>query len=159
MPVQMNSTLLFTGDGVSITHVPLHIILREAFRAEDDQIVNEPDWARSAMFDIDAKVAPEDVPKLKGLSGDERFQMLGALLEERFGLKFHHETRELTAYELVIANGGAKMKESKPDDSLRHGWKLMTQGQGQIDSENMSMKALARMLSQQLGWRWLIRQR
>ena len=34
------------------------------------------------------------------------------LLEERFGLKYHHESRELPMYSLVVAKGGPKLKES-----------------------------------------------
>jgi uncharacterized protein (TIGR03435 family) len=41
--------------------------------------------------------------------------MLQALLEDRFGLKVHQETREGSVYFLVIAKGGSKMHESLPE--------------------------------------------
>jgi uncharacterized protein (TIGR03435 family) len=38
--------------------------------------------------------------------------MLQNLLIDRFGMKTHHETREMQAYVLVAAKGGAKLKAS-----------------------------------------------
>jgi len=150
-PEQMGSMLQLTDDGISITHFPLHTILCGAFGTEDDHILDEPGWSRSAMFDIEAKVAPEDAPKLKGLSRDQRYQMLVPLLEERFGLKFHHETRELPVYTLVVAKGGIKMQQSKPDDSSGPGRKMLMARKGHIESADMDIRDLAHVLSQQLG--------
>jgi uncharacterized protein (TIGR03435 family) len=39
---------------------------------------------------------------------------LRSLLAERFGLKFHMETRELPGFELLVARGGPKLKPSAP---------------------------------------------
>jgi uncharacterized protein (TIGR03435 family) len=39
--------------------------------------------------------------------------MLRSLLEERFQLKVHRETRELPMYDLVVAKGGLKIKLSE----------------------------------------------
>jgi uncharacterized protein (TIGR03435 family) len=147
----MGSMLQLTNDGISITHFPLHTILCGAFNTEDDHILGEPGWTKSAMFDIEAKVAPEDAPKLKGLSRDRRYQMLVPFLEERFGLKFHHETRELPVYTLVVAKGGIKMQESKPSDPSTQGRKMLMARKGNIESGDMGIKDLAHVLSQQLG--------
>jgi uncharacterized protein (TIGR03435 family) len=38
--------------------------------------------------------------------------MVRALLEDRFQLKWHRETRELAVYNLVVAKGGLKMRPS-----------------------------------------------
>ncbi len=55
--------------------------------------------------------------------------MLIPVLVERFNLKYHHETRELQAYALVLAKGGPKLTERKdlpPPESGRRaksgGW-------------------------------------
>jgi bla regulator protein BlaR1 len=40
--------------------------------------------------------------------------MLRSLLADRFHLAFHHETREMSVYELVVARGGSKLKEADP---------------------------------------------
>jgi uncharacterized protein (TIGR03435 family) len=59
-------------------------------------------------FNINARV-PE------GTTKDQFLQMQQNLLIERFGLKFHHEQKEVDGYELVIAKNGPKFKESEPE--------------------------------------------
>jgi uncharacterized protein (TIGR03435 family) len=46
--------------------------------------------------------------------------MVQHLLEERFGLKYHHVTRQVAGYELVVAKSGAKVEkaEGSISDSL-----------------------------------------
>jgi uncharacterized protein (TIGR03435 family) len=41
--------------------------------------------------------------------------MLQSLLEERFRLVMHKETREIPVYALVVAKGGSKLKPAPPD--------------------------------------------
>jgi len=164
--------MMFTQDGVSVKSVPMQMILREAFRTEDDHVFGAPSWVKSTRYDIEAKVAAEDVPKLKGLKGEQRMEMLLPLLVERFNLKYHHETRELTTYSLVVAKGGVKMKESAladaapkdagPKDAPKEisadapkappkGSMLRMTGPGRIESEGTPTQFLAHVLSQQLG--------
>jgi uncharacterized protein (TIGR03435 family) len=161
------SRLMFTPDGIQITNVPLFMIVRETFRMEDDHLVGMPGWTKSAMFDVEAKVAPEDAPRLKDLKMDQRWPMLVPLLEERFGLKFHHETRGLQVYELVVAKGGIKMQATKPTDDaspnpppdpppgpgqpLRPGSHALMMRRGHIESTGTGMEFPAHVLSGQLG--------
>jgi uncharacterized protein (TIGR03435 family) len=44
--------------------------------------------------------------------------MLQQLLKERFHLEVHREKRNFPGYELVAAEGGPKLKESKPDPNV-----------------------------------------
>ncbi len=165
-PDARGSMIQLTPDGIKITNVPLLTVVREAFDVQDDHLLGGPSWAKAAMFDIEGKVAPEDAPKLKGMKVAQRREMWVSLLEERFGLKFHHETRDLPVYELVVAKGGPKMQASKPDDPsdvgpvpsagagqdprpARH--MLMMRGRGHIESQGTGMDGLARVLSGQLG--------
>ena len=56
---------------------------------------------RRGNYDVTAKMPPDTTA--------ERFRaMLRNLLTERFGLKAHHEMRQLRAYDLVIAKGGLR---------------------------------------------------
>jgi len=41
---------------------------------------------------------------------------LQPLLEDRFKLRFHRETKQLPVYSLVIAKGGLKLKAHSGDD-------------------------------------------
>jgi uncharacterized protein (TIGR03435 family) len=104
--------MMMTPDGAEFNGVQVQMLLQQAFGVERDRITGEPDWVRSKRFDIAAKVAPDDAPKLDKLKMEQRRGMLLPLLEERFGLKYHHESRELPMYSLVVAKGGPKLKES-----------------------------------------------
>ena len=66
-----------------------------------DQI-SGPSWIDDAKFDIVAKVRP-------GATKEQADLMLQNLLVERFGLKVHHETRQVSGYELTQGKGGTKL--------------------------------------------------
>lgn len=110
--MNMRAGIGITPDGVEMNGLPLQMIMKHAFGLSEDRILNEPDWVRSTRYDIQAKVAPDDAPKLKPLSMEQRAAMMLPVLEERFGLKFHHETRDLQVYTLLVAKGGPKLKEA-----------------------------------------------
>jgi uncharacterized protein (TIGR03435 family) len=64
-----------------------------------------PAWIKSDRYQVTAKA--------EGTPGQEmmRGPMLQALLEERFQLKIHRETREVPVYALTVAKGGPKLHE------------------------------------------------
>lgn len=62
----------------------------------------------SEVFTIEAKT--EGTPAVAAMRGP----MLQRVLEDRFKLKVHYETREMPIYELVVAKSGLKMKPFKP---------------------------------------------
>lgn len=156
----MRSRIQITPDGITISGVPVHMLLREAFGVSNDRLLDEPGWVTSDRFDIDAKVAPEDAPRLKALSGPQQFAMLIPVFEDRFGLKFHHETRNLTQYVLVVAKGGLKMKEATPGDTYPNGVHppiggsgagVMRMQPGEFNGQAVPVEDLARTLSVVLG--------
>ena len=63
-----------------------------------------PAWIHSEMYKIDAKA--EGHPNMEMMQGP----MLAALLEDRFKLKIHRETKEGPAYALTLARSGSKLK-------------------------------------------------
>lgn len=72
------------------------------------KVLGGPDWVDTDRYDIVAKA-----PEKAGL--DEMYgPMMRALLEDRFRLKIHSETRELPVYALTAARGGVKLTPSKP---------------------------------------------
>ncbi len=56
-----------------------------------------------------------------GTSREQFQKMLQNLLIERFQIKLHHETRNFPGYELVVAPGGPKLKETTQDPDLAPG--------------------------------------
>jgi bla regulator protein blaR1 len=151
----MRTMLMFKPDGVSMTGVPVQLMLRIAFGVEDDHIIGAPGWVKTDRYDIEAKVSAEDAPKLDKLKRDQRNAMLQPLLADRFGLKFHHETRELPVYALVVAKGGPKLKESKPETAGTDGTPArhmtMINGRGSIEGQGSTMDNLAHVLSPTVG--------
>ncbi len=60
-------------------------------------------WVQNERYRIDAKpAAPQSEGTMRG-------PMLQRLLEERFQLKIHRETRDVPAYALTVAKGGPKL--------------------------------------------------
>ena len=70
----------------------------------DDQI-SGPSWLDSESYDIVAKVPT-------GTTKEQVNAMLRNLLVERFNLTFHHETKDLSVYELIAGKNGSKLKEA-----------------------------------------------
>ncbi len=63
-----------------------------------------PSWINSARYTIDAKAeSPQSGAMMRG-------PMMQALLEDRFRLKIHRETREVSGYLMTVAKGGLKVK-------------------------------------------------
>jgi uncharacterized protein (TIGR03435 family) len=163
--------MMLSPDGVSLHGVPMRLLIPEAFGVEEDRILGEPVWIKSNRYDIEAKVAPEDAPKLKDLKVDQRNAMMLQLLVDRFNLKYHHEKRELPMYALVVAKNGLKMKPTKADDSApgtdgpppgdapgpgngqqpRMGRRMMMMNPGHLESTGTSIDMLAHVLSRQLS--------
>jgi uncharacterized protein (TIGR03435 family) len=93
------------GGRFTATNVPLRVLIRNAYGiAEDSRMVDAPGWIGAERFDIVAK-ASSDAPPLTpggGAVGPTNL-MLQALLEDRFRLVVHRETRELPLYVLSVA--------------------------------------------------------
>jgi uncharacterized protein (TIGR03435 family) len=95
------------GGRFTATNVTLGVLIRNAYRVQDFQIVGGPGWLSSDRFDIVAK-AEGDPPQ------DEIQLMMRALLADRFKLAVHNEERELPIYALALAR-----PDGKPGPKLR----------------------------------------
>jgi uncharacterized protein (TIGR03435 family) len=92
---------------VTMRSVSMRSAIRWAYHAFDYQIT-APDWMGSERYDI--------VAKAKGPATEAEMRpMMQALLAERFKLALHRQTKEVSAYVLVVAKGGPKFKESPGD--------------------------------------------
>jgi len=103
------------GNRFTMTGVTLKYLLLYAYRlpidptGADNRIIGGPGWIDSDRFDIQGKA--ED--SIANLSADQARLMLQSLLEDRFQLKAHLETREVPGYNLVVARSGLKMNLSE----------------------------------------------
>src|SRR5579859_5375650 len=91
---------------VDIGTTPLFNLICTAYRLRPYQ-VSGPEWLKTTNFDIQATIPA-------GASADNVPDMLRTLLEERFGLKTHHDAKEQSVYALVVAKGGPKLTPSTP---------------------------------------------
>jgi len=89
------------------TNINLANFVGMAFRLNSYQMAN-PDYGDRMMYDITAKVPA-------GTTKEQFSLMLQKLVIQRFKLTYHYEKKEIATYQLVIAKGGIRMKESPPD--------------------------------------------
>lgn len=139
---------IMPGGGFSATGTTVKMLIMQAFNVKDFQVTGGPGWMSSDRFDINAKGGGDG-----GRPSPEAFRpMLQALLAERFGLKFHKETKEVPVYALVAGKGPHKMKASEtPAGGGPEQRGMMRIGRGQANLQGATLAGLAQLLSQQLG--------
>jgi bla regulator protein blaR1 len=100
--------------------VTFKMLMEYAYAVRDFQILGGPPWLTSERYDIQAKAEDGSVQastRMRDLNTPDPMALrIQSLLDDRFHLKMHRETRELVVYELTAARGGSKLKLS-PDQS------------------------------------------
>jgi bla regulator protein blaR1 len=113
------------------------------------RVVGGPDWIDSDAdrYEIQAKIDNAIFAEMQKMPVKEQGRQINlmqqALLADRFNLKVHFETRDLPVYALVVAKGGPKMAEAKPDEVSR----LTGTGDGQnnvLEGQALTMTQLVR---------------
>ncbi len=110
------------GDRYTVRNQTIVSLMMFAYSIDKHQVVGAPAWAGTDRFDIEGTTDTPGEP-----SQHQQQEMLQKLLADRFGLKFHHEKRELPVYAIQIAKGGPKLKppanpDAEPDqDASGHG--------------------------------------
>lgn len=91
---------------------PLEWVIEFAYGGSGEKVTGGPDWLSSfdAAFDIEGK--PDHA-----VSRAECRVMVQSLLEERFGLTVHRETKEVDGYALVVGKHGARLQPAKPAEA------------------------------------------
>ena len=104
---------------ISVNGMPVRMLIRQAYgQLQDFQLIGGPPWINSDRFNIEAK------PEGGGPMSPQVLQsVFRQILEERFALKAHKETRELPIYALMLARSdgrlGANLKPSSEECSTR----------------------------------------
>jgi len=86
----------FSPGRFAYVNTPLDTFISTAYRFPLDRVIGMPDWARREKFDITATHSPQYTS-----FSEQQLAMLQRLLEDRFSLQTHRETREMPVYELV----------------------------------------------------------
>lgn len=112
-PISQGGPGSTSPEQISLRYLSLRSLILRAFGIPSMQLAAPP-WASAELYDISATLP-------RGASKEQLETMLQNLLQERFGLTFHHEARVLPVYALTVAKGGLKLKESNTTASLPDG--------------------------------------
>jgi len=99
--------LMIRGSDVVVQNFSLTNLIKFAYQVQNQQIFGAPSWMDSDKWDIEAK---PDVPGTPSV--EQEREILQKLFAERFALKIHDETREMTGYILTVGKSGPKMTKS-----------------------------------------------
>lgn len=136
------------SDSMTFTNVPLFILLFYVYNGDRAGLTRGlPGWTRTERYDITAKVTGPNVDLYRKLSQNERKLMLRRVLEDRFQLKVHRESRVMPVYNLVVAKGGSKLVRAQPADVPANGRTIVYAGPGQMSGHGVLMGDLAAALS------------
>jgi uncharacterized protein (TIGR03435 family) len=114
-----------------------------AYDLNVDQVVGAPAWVGSETFDFEGVSDTPGRPDVKQLK-----TMLQKLLVDRFQLKFHWETRDLSAYALVLGKKGAILTEGKGGARVAPTFFIKANGPASrtLTAKNVGVGELAHML-------------
>lgn len=135
------------GGRLTAENMTMHFLMNRAFNSNNsDQVVGLPKWVDADKFNITAK-APSSGPTSPAMDMESVAPMMRALLAERFGLKYHTEDRQVSAYSLVAS----KPKMKKADPASRTGCRNATPPPGSppgrlLTCQNITMAQFADQL-------------
>ena len=137
------------GGRVNLQGVTLKFLIEQAWNIGNDMVVGTPKWMDTDRFDIIAKTSSEVVPaapngQMMDVDIDAVFQMVRALLVDRFKLVTHTEERPVSAYTLIAVK--PKMKKADPNSRT-----LFKEGPPTLSAKDarVSNPALSRLVTVQ----------
>jgi len=131
------------GNAFSTLNTPLSELIKFAYGIHGKQVTGGPSWFESEKFDILAKPDTAGSPNVTQLRS-----MVQKLLAERFGLEFHREKKELSAYVITVDKAGLKI--TKVEGSRGNLPGFGSRGPGAIGVRNSTMSEFARFLQARL---------
>lgn len=134
-PPDSNFSYQRTPDGFRATGITLEsVILLTHFPIglwSQQRIQNAPAWVSKDRYDINAKVAPQDLDAWTHQSLAEPTvmrTMLLSMLEDRCHLQLHTIPAEMPGFVLTVSSHGTSLRPSTPGESLPDGMKLADGG-------------------------------
>jgi uncharacterized protein (TIGR03435 family) len=125
----------------STTSMSLNDLITYAYGIHARQIVGGANWMASDRWDILAEPEAQGAPNRAQLK-----TMVQSLLADRFQLAFHHDTKELSVYAIVVAKNGPKLVKSAGDPNGLPG--MFFRGLGNLPATNASMAELASLMQE-----------
>ena len=135
----INPFVFIPGGRFTATNVTLVDVIVPAYQTRRIQMQGGPAWIDSDRFDIAAK-ADMDQGRVEG---EQWPLMLQALLEDRFKLAVHKETKETQVYALAAGKTPPKLQPSKEGEQTK-----FTPGErGQMKFQKMPIVGLVNTLA------------
>jgi uncharacterized protein (TIGR03435 family) len=122
---------------LSVRNMSLKSLVMAFYKVKQYQVTGGPKWIDNDRFDVAAKLA-DPPPGLAPRSSEAAARLMSAsqsLLEDRFHLRFHKDTKLVSGYALVVAKSGPKLKKSEGDGSSR-----IKTGRGTLQATGVSME-------------------
>jgi uncharacterized protein (TIGR03435 family) len=148
-------------DGEIWVNGSLENLIGPAYGVEEDQVYGLPDWVKFNRYDIQVKVAPEDIPAYRKVSRAQGALMMQTVLADRLKLRAHLGSKEVPMYNLVIAKSGPKLHQAKPGDTYADGIKapdgtpiggsFVTDGPGMFIGQQVTIDSLLHTLKKATG--------
>jgi bla regulator protein blaR1 len=127
------------GNSFTTTNTPLTELIKFAYGLHARQVTGGPSWAELEKWDILAKPDTPGGPNLFQLQS-----MVQKLLADRFGLVFHREKREISAYVITADKSGVKMTKVETNRGNLPGFG--GRGLGVVGVQNSTMMEFAQFL-------------
>jgi uncharacterized protein (TIGR03435 family) len=109
-PDEQGRGLNFRGRHLVVTNMTVEDLITLAYNIHPKQLTGGPGWLTVEHYDMDILTDHDDMPNLAWARGVAR-----KLLADRFALKSHEETKELSAYVLTVSRTGPKLTKSASD--------------------------------------------
>jgi len=123
-------------------------LMRSAYQIQDFQISGQLSWFDSDRYDVEANAG-------RNASTSEMRIMLQNLLVDRFKLTFHRATKEFSAFALIVAGKGPRLRRADPANCVSRPASscavIKTTSPTGITGEQISMARFAVWLSTRLG--------
>jgi uncharacterized protein (TIGR03435 family) len=128
----------FTARGYTLV-----LLMQRAYHVMDWNVTGGPSWIRDDRFDVAAKAnVPGD------LTEAQLRPMLKKLLEDRFRLKLHRGSNQISGYAVQLVNGSSKLKPAEDTEEHPDTFRLTNVG---MRGQAISMLTFARFFGGKLG--------
>jgi uncharacterized protein (TIGR03435 family) len=121
----------------------LVLLMQRAYGVMDWNVTGGPGWIRTDRYDVSAKAIVQG-----NLTEAQLRPMLQALLAERFKLRLHQSSKEMSGYALVVGKNGPKVKASVDGEEHADSFRLNATG---LSGQGIKMEDFARYVAGKLG--------
>ena len=126
----------YTSGRYELRFASLLDMIRMAYDVDPERVAGGPSWLEMDRFDVTAKIPADS-------TAEAQKKMLQALLEDRFNLQTHKDTKSLPTYALTVGKNGPKLTRSDAASPIPT---LIPRGPGNLPARNATMEEFAGVL-------------